>query len=336
MRTRGDLPDTEVAEVPVDSPVLWRGAVLDYYDGVSWRAPSDSTYGTPLAGGPHFDLPTTDSNARHGRRAARRRTSACRVHRSAARTRPADLRRRGRSGAAPVRGVLRLGGIRAGVSGGLHGHLAGDRSAPFAAGADAGRHGAVRACRATPCSCPSTVPERVRALAKRITRWAPDRDAATRAVESYLRDERDLSARLARSAARCAMPLTTSCSWRTPASASSSRPLRWCCCGQQACRRAWQPASPVASPRATTARCVVPTRTRGSRSGIRTSGGQRPTRRPAPAAPTSGLPTGSRPGCRTPRGGSSSRPAVLAAVALVALSLWWWRRRDPPGSCPTG
>ena len=44
------------------------------------------------------------------------------------------------------------------------------------------------------------------------------------------------------------MPLTTSCSWRTPASASSSRPLRWCCCGQQACRPAWQPASPVASP----------------------------------------------------------------------------------------
>src|SRR4029079_14755678 len=60
MRTRGDLPNTEVADVPINSPSLWRGAVLDYYDGVSWRAPSDSSYGRALTGGPDFELPTTD------------------------------------------------------------------------------------------------------------------------------------------------------------------------------------------------------------------------------------------------------------------------------------
>ncbi|MDX6233635.1 MAG: protein-glutamine gamma-glutamyltransferase, partial [Nocardioidaceae bacterium] len=60
MRTRGDLPTTEVADVPVDSPILWRGAVLDYYDGITWRAAPDSTLGRPVAGGPHFLLPSTD------------------------------------------------------------------------------------------------------------------------------------------------------------------------------------------------------------------------------------------------------------------------------------
>ena len=38
LRARGTLPDTPVAEVPADSPVLWRGAVLSDYDGVTWRA----------------------------------------------------------------------------------------------------------------------------------------------------------------------------------------------------------------------------------------------------------------------------------------------------------
>ena len=38
LRARGDLPETPVAEVPRDSPGLWRGVVLSFYDGISWRA----------------------------------------------------------------------------------------------------------------------------------------------------------------------------------------------------------------------------------------------------------------------------------------------------------
>ena len=190
MRTRGELPDTEVAEVPArqSRAVARRRARLlrrrhlaragrQRIRHASWPVVRTST------------CPTTDPTAGTG---AERRDVVHRrvgIHRSAARARPAD-----RPSTWPARCCACPGdsssraGIRAGLSGGLHGHLAGDGPAPLAAGADAGRHGSVRACRATPCSCPSTVPERVRALAKRITRWAPDRDAATRAVESYLRE----------------------------------------------------------------------------------------------------------------------------------------------------
>ena len=37
LRSRGELPDTPVYAVPADSPGLWRSAVLDRYDGTAWR-----------------------------------------------------------------------------------------------------------------------------------------------------------------------------------------------------------------------------------------------------------------------------------------------------------
>lgn len=36
LRARGDLPDTPMLDVPEGSPTLWRGAVLDTYDGTTW------------------------------------------------------------------------------------------------------------------------------------------------------------------------------------------------------------------------------------------------------------------------------------------------------------
>ena len=38
MRTRGKLPTEPVAQVPADSPQLWRSRVYDNYDGTSWLA----------------------------------------------------------------------------------------------------------------------------------------------------------------------------------------------------------------------------------------------------------------------------------------------------------
>jgi protein-glutamine gamma-glutamyltransferase len=50
LRARGSLPDTPVAEVPEDSPRLWRGVVLSDYDGISWRAPVGSGWSDPGPG----------------------------------------------------------------------------------------------------------------------------------------------------------------------------------------------------------------------------------------------------------------------------------------------
>ena len=48
MSSRGDLPETPVLDVPAASPTLWRGTVLDTYDGRRWTASYD---GTPAARG---------------------------------------------------------------------------------------------------------------------------------------------------------------------------------------------------------------------------------------------------------------------------------------------
>jgi transglutaminase-like putative cysteine protease len=187
MRSRGDLPDTPMADVPLDSPELWRGSTLDYYDGVSWRASADSTFATAVPGGPHFDLPAGDIT--FGTGAARR---------DVVRRRPGFL---GVVIAPGQPSALDVAGRVLNVSGGffvvhppgggypmtytvtsrstdlLHSQLA---ATPVAVPAGFGVPG-------NALQLPDTVPARVRLLGQRITRSATDRDTATRAVESYLR-----------------------------------------------------------------------------------------------------------------------------------------------------
>jgi hypothetical protein len=187
MRTRGELPDTEVAEVPLDSPTLWRGAVLDYYDGISWRAAPDSTLGRPVPGGPHFLLPSTDPTLGTGlerRDAVRRRAGFTGV-----------LLAPGQPTAVDVAGqVLHLAGgfFVSSVPGGSYP----DDYTVSSRATDLPRAQLARTPVAMPpgpgvpglaLELPNTVSERTRLLAKRITWWTTDRDAATRAVETYLR-----------------------------------------------------------------------------------------------------------------------------------------------------
>jgi transglutaminase-like putative cysteine protease len=49
LRARGTLPDTPIASVPAESPLLWRGVVLSYYDGVAWRSRVDGRWNDPKA-----------------------------------------------------------------------------------------------------------------------------------------------------------------------------------------------------------------------------------------------------------------------------------------------
>jgi transglutaminase-like putative cysteine protease len=187
MRTRGELPNTKVADVPLDSPPLWRGSVLNYYDGIAWRAAPDSTVGRAMAGGPHFLLPSTDPTLGTGveRRDVVRRHS-------------------GFTGVLLAPGQPTTVDVAAQVL-----HLAGGFFFAPAPGEDFPDNYTVTS-RATDLpraqlsqtpvamqpgsgvpgfalELPSTVSQRTRLLAQRITRWATDRDAATRAVETYLR-----------------------------------------------------------------------------------------------------------------------------------------------------
>jgi protein-glutamine gamma-glutamyltransferase len=187
MRARGELPGTEVAEVPRDSPALWRGAVLDYYDGVTWRAPADSGYGRALPGGPHFDLPLGDAALGTGaqrRDVVRRRAGFSGVLLAPGQPTAVDV----------AGGLLRLSGgffISAGPNADYP-----DAYTVTSQGTDLARSELSRTPVAAPVGSgmpqfslqlPSTVPERVRLLGQRITESASDRDAATRAVETYLR-----------------------------------------------------------------------------------------------------------------------------------------------------
>ena len=188
MRARGQLPGIAVADVPADSPELWRGAVLDFYDGVTWSAPGGLSVGRQLLGGPHFDLPPSDTTVGTG--AARR-----------------DVVRR-RAG---FSGVLIAPGqpTAVDVSAGLW-HLSGGYYLlPGAPGAGLPDSYSVTSTTTdlassilsrTPVAMavgpdvpsfalqlPDALPERVRLLGASITQWATDRESATAAVAGYLR-----------------------------------------------------------------------------------------------------------------------------------------------------
>jgi protein-glutamine gamma-glutamyltransferase len=186
MRTRGELPDTEVADVPLDSPTLWRGAVLNYYDGITWRAAPDNTLGRAVAGGPHFLLPSTDPTLGTGveRRDVVRRKSGF----------DGVLLAPGQPTAVDVAGqVMHLaGGFFVAQAGGDYpdDYTVTSRATDPPRAQLSQTPVGVQPGWGVPgfaLELPSTVSQRTRLLAQRITRWATDRDAATRAVETYLR-----------------------------------------------------------------------------------------------------------------------------------------------------
>lgn len=64
LNSRGPLSETPVAEVPVGSPMHWRTATLDYYNGEGWQvtgAPSLTTNLSPRADGVHLTAEGDDS-----------------------------------------------------------------------------------------------------------------------------------------------------------------------------------------------------------------------------------------------------------------------------------
>jgi protein-glutamine gamma-glutamyltransferase len=190
MRSRGELPDTEVADVPGDSPGLWRGAVLGYYDGVSWRAPADGRFGNLVAGGPHFDLPSSDAAASGPGIGAERR-DVVRLRSGF----PGVLLAPGRPTSVDVAGRMLL------LPGGFFLSAAQDGRYPQTytvvsqstqppSSTLAGTPVAAPDEQGVPAyslQLPSTLPDRVSQLGRSITLGAADRSSATAAVENYLR-----------------------------------------------------------------------------------------------------------------------------------------------------
>ena len=56
LRVRGRLSDVLVMRVRSSAPALWRGAIFDRYDGISWTG--DQGDPVPLGGTPPFFYPT--------------------------------------------------------------------------------------------------------------------------------------------------------------------------------------------------------------------------------------------------------------------------------------
>jgi transglutaminase-like putative cysteine protease len=55
LRVRGELNDNVVMRVRASGPAMWRGLLFDHYDGVQWRG--DTSDPTPLEGDPPFGYP---------------------------------------------------------------------------------------------------------------------------------------------------------------------------------------------------------------------------------------------------------------------------------------
>jgi hypothetical protein len=172
LRARGSLPDTPVAEVPWDSPGLWRGVVLSFYDGISWRASA----GPGLGGS--ADVDGTPSAVR----------------------RDAVSLREGFAGVvlSPGRPLhVAVEGNVASVEGGLAIHPLADADYPTTyVVTSAVTDPPAEILRAAQGVDPTTidvlgvppqVPSRVRSLGQRLTAGTASRYDAVRAVEDYLR-----------------------------------------------------------------------------------------------------------------------------------------------------
>ena len=171
LRARGTLPDTPVAEVPADSPVLWRGAVLSDYDGVTWRAADGGAWASPGPG-------AASGSVRQDRVRVREGFSGVLL----APGRPLDVN---------VAGQLLAGAgsyVLADPEGGGYPESYTVTSAVYDPPADLlrGATGTDRDVGST--GLPPQLPSRVAQLAQQVTSGAPTRYDAVRAVELFLAD----------------------------------------------------------------------------------------------------------------------------------------------------
>jgi transglutaminase-like putative cysteine protease len=183
LRVRGSLPDTPVADVPGDSPTLWRGAVLDVYDGTTWRSSVPLGSG-PLQGGPTFRLPVERDAA----------GPTARVRNDTVRTREAFTSMLLAPGTPTqvtgVGAVYPLGsgfGITAGRAGPVPASYTVTSLVPVTDPAALRAAAGSEPVAGWTGSLPPTVPARVRDLGDRLTSPATTRYGEVRAVERYLR-----------------------------------------------------------------------------------------------------------------------------------------------------
>ncbi len=169
LRVRGELSDEVLIEVPHASPALWRSGVYTDWDGASWTRPAQAR----RVGGPPFAVADDAGQAR---------TDDVRVRRRATGTvwAPGPVQEVSLLGNAV--GVDALGAVR-GPTWPLYTVRSlvvqpSDEELRSSTGADPGDP------RWT--ALPATVPDRVRALGRRLAGEAPTRLDAVRAVEQWL------------------------------------------------------------------------------------------------------------------------------------------------------
>ena len=171
LRTRGSLSDKPVLEVPADSAPLWRSQVFGLYGGLAWSAVSGQLRPVP---GPPWTVGTVSGPTRSDR-AVRQGSS------ESATWAPAEPVRIDAS-----RGAVITDGAGTVRSAGLRSYTV--TSVPQVTDPALLRK-AVRGGRENGLwlQLPTTLPDRVRALATELTAAAPTRFDAVQAVETWLR-----------------------------------------------------------------------------------------------------------------------------------------------------
>jgi protein-glutamine gamma-glutamyltransferase len=192
LRVRGRLPESEVAQVPLDAPRLWRVAVLADYDGVTWSAGAQTPVSPTDLGRGAFDVrPSMDDGVRQrGSEPKVDRRDDVRLARGSlglvmAPGHPATV-------AVPAGGVRSFGAGRLLIGGGPAG-AAPDRytvtsgTVPDAADL-AGPAGPAASDPARPgwTALPPSVTRRTRDLAARVTAGSSSRGEQVAAIERYL------------------------------------------------------------------------------------------------------------------------------------------------------
>jgi transglutaminase-like putative cysteine protease len=182
LSVRGELSDDLVMKVRSSAPALWRGALFDTYDGRSWRGDQDEP--TPLGSGSPFLYPPSFSSS--GPRAIVSQTFY--IEREQANVifaagQPDQVFHDGQVS------IDDLGALRtdATLTPGQVYSVLSSRGAATPAQLHAAPVGAVPDPMKRYLQLPTSLPERVGSLARRITRGIPDTYGKILAIEDYLR-----------------------------------------------------------------------------------------------------------------------------------------------------